>query len=96
MKGSVNESIEELETEECRLKREKERISVEQSYIAEEEKILAEQSQEMETVISSQTGDTTDRRTALQSKQGTYVLRPFISNLHVKLNRVRLRITLMD
>ena len=73
LRGSLTEGTEDLVSEENRLIREKERINVEQSYIAEEEKVLTEQAVEVEVLISSQTGDTTDRRTALLSQQGTCV-----------------------
>ena len=73
LRGSLTEGTEDLVSEENRLIREKERINVEQSYIAEEEKVLTEQAVEVEVLIASQTGDTTDRRTALLAQQGTYV-----------------------
>ena len=68
--ANLNGRAAQLALEDCRLLRERERVAVEESYIADEERALAEQTAEVEELIATQGGDNNIRRAELEAKQG--------------------------
>jgi hypothetical protein len=57
-----------------RLRGERDRISIEESYTAEEEKILSEQAGEMELAIAAQAGSAVERRDSVKALKGAALL----------------------
>jgi hypothetical protein len=66
--------VEGLAREAERLRGERDRISMEESYTAEEEKILSEQAGEMELAIAAQAGSAIERRDSVKALKGVALL----------------------
>jgi hypothetical protein len=65
-----------------RLRGERDRISIEESYTAEEEKILSEQAGEMELAIAAQAGSAIERRNSVKALKGASLLK--CSDSHIQ------------